>query len=72
MCRRASRLDQYYKLEKDGRDRERQISYVRSANNEIINTIMQHWAIKTKDARRITSCREEIYEKIIRRELDRL
>jgi hypothetical protein len=72
MRRWASRLDQYYKLEKDGRHTDRQKSYVRSANNEIINTIIQHWAIKAKDARTITSCRDEIYDKIIRRHLDRL
>jgi hypothetical protein len=33
---------------------------------------MQHWAIKGKDARSITSCRDEIYDKYIRRNWDRL
>jgi hypothetical protein len=28
---------------------------------------MQHWAIKTKDARIITGCRDEIYDKNISR-----
>jgi len=72
MHRCANKLDQYHKLENDGRRTERQKCNVRSANNEIINTIMQHCDIKVKDARSITSCRDEIYEKNIRRQLDRL
>jgi hypothetical protein len=46
MCRWANKLDQYYKLKKDGRHNEEQKFNVTSANNEIINTIMQHWAIQ--------------------------
>jgi hypothetical protein len=55
MCRWANKLDQYYKLKKDSTHNEEQKFNVRSANNEIINTIMQHWAIQASDARSITA-----------------
>jgi hypothetical protein len=72
MRRWANKLDQYHKLEKDGRHTEKQKCKVRSAINEIINPIRHHWANKIKDARSITSCTDEIYDKNIRRHLDRL
>ena len=72
MRRWANMLDQYHKLIKDGRHTDKQKSNVRRTNIEIINAIMQHWAIKAKDATNITSCRDEVYEKNSRRHLDRL
>ena len=72
MRRWANMLDQYHKLEKDGRHMEKQKCNVRRTNIEIINAIMQHWAIKAKDATNITRWRDEIYEKNSRRHLDRL
>jgi hypothetical protein len=73
MCRWANKLDQYNKLKKDGRNKEEQKFNLRSANNEITNTIMQHWAIKARDAQSTTAGgRDEIYEKNSTKHLDRL
>lgn len=72
MGRWANMLDQYHILEKCGRHTEKQNSDLGRTNIEIINAIMQHWAIKAKDATSITSCRDEIYDKNSRRHLDRL